>query len=120
MAPLVRIPLDDGSTLTVETDGAGEPAGHEESPGIDRVGRGGDTLQTALARVQPALTAVVDHVRGLAHAPDSVTVEFGIKLSAQAGVIVAKAATEANFTITAQWSRGRRGDASGAEEDPPL
>ena len=31
--------------------------------------------------------------------------EFGIKVTGEAGVVVAKAATEANFTVSAEWSR---------------
>ncbi|MEU1625194.1 CU044_2847 family protein [Streptomyces sp. NPDC020096] len=110
MGQLTRIPLDGGGVIVVETDEG--PDGGDDEVGRTRVGRGQDTvrqtaetLQSTLARVQPALTAVVGQVRGLAQPPDKVSVEFGIKITAEAGAVIARAATEANFTVKAEWSR---------------
>jgi len=36
-------------------------------------------------------------------APESVSVEFGIKFSAQAGVVLAASAVEGNCKITLSW-----------------
>ncbi|WP_093775756.1 CU044_2847 family protein [Streptomyces sp. yr375] len=95
--------LDDGHVVLLEVSDV-------DSTGIDRVGRradiargASDTLQQALTRVGPALVAVVTATRGLATAPESVTVEFGVKLTAEAGVVVARGTTEANFAVTATW-----------------
>lgn len=95
--------LDDGQIVLLEVAGDG-PAGTR------RVSRSGaavvgaaETLQQALARVRPALGAVLDSTRALPRPPTSVTVGFGIKLSAEAGVVVAKGTTEANFTVTMSW-----------------
>ncbi|MBC2904720.1 CU044_2847 family protein [Streptomyces cupreus] len=108
-----ELPLDDGSVLLLEVSG-------EEPGGVDRVGRAADavrssadTLQQALTRMRPALEAVFATTRGLAHAPDEVTVEFGIKLTAEAGVVVARAATEANFTVSVRWANHTNDLASG-------
>lgn len=38
-------------------------------------------------------------------APDEVTVEFGIKLGAETGIVVAKGSTEVHFTVTLCWKR---------------
>jgi hypothetical protein len=35
--------------------------------------------------------------------PDKVEVEFGVKLNADAGVILASAGAEANYTVTLTW-----------------
>ncbi|MGV9694432.1 CU044_2847 family protein [Streptomyces sp. NPDC003470] len=95
--------LGDGTAVRVEVDGRDES-------GVDRVGRGSavvrdsaHTLQEALAHIRPAVEAVADSVRGLANRPDTVSVEFGIKLSAEAGVVVARAASEANFAVHLEW-----------------
>lgn len=108
MGRLGEIRLDDGSAVVVESDDVAD----DDGPSLERVGRGPEaaqhgveTLQSALSRVRPALVAVVDQVRGLPAAPDTVRVDFGIKLSAEAGVVVARTATEANFTISAEWHR---------------
>jgi hypothetical protein len=100
---LVELRLDDGTVLLVE-------ATADHAQGIDRVGRGTDvarqateSLQGALQKMRPALSTIVSQVRGVAEPPEAITVQFGIKVSAGAGVVVAHAATEANFTITAEW-----------------
>jgi lipid-binding SYLF domain-containing protein len=108
-----ELPLADGSVLLVEMEG-------DEPPGVDRIGRladtlrqGAQTLDQALSGVQPALQSVIDTARGLAIAPESVTVEFGITVVAGAGVVVARAATEASFTVTVTWANpGPTGPAS--------
>lgn len=104
MSEVLRMRLDDGSSVLVE---AAEPT----QSGIDRVGRArdaiadaGDTLQDAVLRLRPAVDAIVTGMRGLASTPDKVTVEFGIKLTAEAGVVVAKASTEANFKVGVEWT----------------
>ncbi|MEV0176448.1 CU044_2847 family protein [Streptomyces sp. NPDC050803] len=95
--------LDDGQIVLLEVAGDG-PAG------VQRVSRGGvvagaaETLQQALGRVRPALGAVLDDARSLARPPAEVTVEFGITLSAEAGVVVAKGSTEANFKVSMRWA----------------
>lgn len=95
--------LDDGQIVLLEVDGSGQA-------GAQRVSRGGavagaaETLQQALARVRPALGAVLDGARTLPRPPGLVTVEFGITLSAEAGVVVARGSTEAHFTVGMQWT----------------
>lgn len=99
MAYVGEMVLDDGQVVLLEVTGDG-PAG------VQRVSRGGgvagaaETLQQALARVRPALGAVLEGARDLPRQPGSVTVEFGITLSAEAGVVVARGSTEAHFTVT--------------------
>ena len=107
MAHVAEMTLDDGQVVILEVASTG-PAGTQ------RVGRArgpvtgaAETLQQALARVRPALGAVVDGVRSLPEPPEKVTVEFGT--------------TEANFTVTMEWPGpagpgpshlpGQRGDA---------
>ncbi|MEV1064926.1 CU044_2847 family protein [Streptomyces sp. NPDC050263] len=104
MAYVGEMLLDDGQIVLLEVSGEG-PAG------VQRVSRGGgavagaaETLQQALARVRPALGAVLEGARGLAKPPGSVTVEFGITLSAEAGVVVARGSTEAHFTVSMEWT----------------
>lgn len=106
MAYVGEMLLDDGQVVLLEVAG-------ERPAGVQRVSRGGtvataaaETLQQALARVRPALGALVDEARGLARPPVSVTVEFGITVSAEAGVVVARASTDAHFTVSMQWPNG--------------
>lgn len=103
MATVVEMPLEDGSTILVEVS--------DDEQRLQRVGRIGsvvrdsvETLDEALRRVKPAVTTVLNQVRDLATPPDTVKVEFGVKLTAEAGVVIARAATEANFKLTLEWT----------------
>jgi hypothetical protein len=99
---LVVVKLKDGSQLTVETD---EPP---PAPGVAPVSLGHngeiefdkalDQIKSAANQLQAALTAI-------AVPPEACEITFGIKLSASAGVILAKAGAEANFGIKMNWSK---------------
>jgi hypothetical protein len=65
--------------------------------------RAGQSLQAALQKVKPAASAVVATLRDLIDSPDEITVEFGVKLSAQAGAILTSANAEANYKVTLSW-----------------
>lgn len=102
MTEIVRFAGPDGASLLVEVD--------EDSPGLERISRdsagvaeAGRRLEDALATARPAIRSVIDSVRALA--PDEYEVEFGVKLSAEAGVVVAKTAVEGHFNVKVHWSR---------------
>ncbi|KOX03392.1 hypothetical protein ADK65_07570 [Streptomyces sp. NRRL B-1140] len=101
MAELVRFDGPDGASLMVEVedDDAGLELISRDPNGVVRAGR---RLEEALASVRPALRSVVDSVAALA--PDAYEVEFGMKLNAESGVVVARTALEGHFSVRLQWS----------------
>ena len=106
MATVVEMSLEDGGTILVELA--------DDDQRLQRVGRvgkvvrdGAETLEEALRRVKPVATAMLDELRSLATPPDTVKLEFGVKLTAEAGVVIAKAATEANFKLSLEWTANR-------------
>ncbi|MEU2512443.1 CU044_2847 family protein [Streptomyces syringium] len=105
MGRLVEFPAEDGSTVLVEV--SGQPTGVvtrglHETKVTERAQR---TFEDAIYRVQPAMHAVVSHIRSAAQSPDEVQVEFGLNLHAEAGAFIAAAGATANFTVTLTWSR---------------
>jgi hypothetical protein len=66
----------------------------------------GTSLEQVLSGLGPAVKGIVAELRSAADWPDEVEIAFGVKLSADAGVIIARAGGEANFTISMKWSRG--------------
>ena len=107
MKRLVEFPLADGGSIHVEVESAMEPGGRAVR-GMDTsevAERAADTLETALAKIRPAAEAIILRLRDLSQPPDVVAVEFGLKLSASAGAVIAAAATEANFKIDLTWKR---------------
>ncbi len=112
MKRLVEFPLQEGGTLLVEVD---EPERSAEMPtrgGVIKAARPGeiadkaqDTFEDALDKIKPAAQAVIDKLRELHDAPDEISVEFGIKLSAEAGAFIASAGVEANYEVTLTWTK---------------
>lgn len=102
---VVKMPLESGGTVAIEVNDDGEAA-------IMPVGRAGDaaaatvrTLREALTEITPAVDEVVTQFLTTASRPDKFTVQFGVKITGESSAIIAKAAAEANFTITAEWQR---------------
>ena len=62
-----------------------------------------ETFEIALNNVKQAAEVIVDKLCSLAQRPEEISVEFGVKLSAEAGAIIAKGSTEANFKIGLKW-----------------
>jgi hypothetical protein len=108
MKKLVQFQLDNGESILVEVD---EP----QSQGIVRAGRAGELVEKiqysfgeALDRIKPAAETIINKLRSLQTTPDQIEVEFGLKLSAEAGAFFASASTEANFVVKLSWSREQK------------
>jgi len=106
MKRLIEFPLDHGGSILVEVD-----VDENEQDGIvpaarpgEVVARAAQSFEAALGNIKPAASAIIAKLRSLSDAPDEVQVEFGLKLSAEAGAIVAAAGAEANYTVTLKWS----------------
>ena len=109
MARLAKFVLPDGNSIVAEVD--------DESVDSSRIMRGGsggsseivvkanESFESALDRVRWAAEGLLDRLTSLASPPDEVAVEFGVKLNAETGAVIAKAATEANFKINLKWTR---------------
>src|SRR5262245_19984733 len=112
MKRVVQFGLEDGTTILVEV---GEPIPTGGVPTRDVVMRGASAaevvekakqnFETALEKVKPAAAAIIAKLRGLTDAPDEVHVEFGIKLTAEAGAILASAGVESHYSVTLTWKR---------------
>ncbi|MFF3561411.1 CU044_2847 family protein [Streptomyces sp. NPDC002574] len=107
----VEVPLGDGSDDVVRVQI------REVDESLVRVGRGNRAVVRAerslgqmLDTVRPVADSFVGRFRGMANAPDEVTLEFGVSLSAEADVVIASTATAANFAVTLTWNRGDRRD----------
>lgn len=107
MADIVEFPLDDGSVLRVQAataDAAGSGLGLASAE--ERVARAGETLSSALATVTPALKTVTGKLRELS--PDDLSVEFGLTLTAESGIVVAKGSAEVHLAVKVAWNRSGR------------
>jgi Trypsin-co-occurring domain 1 len=104
MTYLVELPV------SVAGEGAGavkveiEPDGLVRAAGPGRVvARASRSLSDMLAQVRPVAQNFVDGFHGMADAPDEISVEFGLSLSAEADVVISRTAAQANFTVSLTW-----------------
>ncbi len=106
MKQLVEFPLADGGSILVEVDA---PEGGRLVPasrGGETVAKAQQTFEAALDKVRPAASAIIAKLRALHDPPDEIEVEFGLKMSAEAGAFIAAAGVEANYKVTLTWKRG--------------
>lgn len=113
----VEVTLGDGSEESVRVQI------REVDESLVRVGRGGRSIARAerslgqmLDTVRPVAESFVGRFSGLANAPDEITLEFGVSLSAEADVVIASTATAANFSVSLTWNRSAVGNANGDTE----
>jgi hypothetical protein len=84
---LIEVPVEGGGCLLVQVSDA-------ELPGA---------LELALDQIKPAVRAVFDGL--VAMSPDEMSVEFGLTLGAETGLVVAKGTSEMHFAVTLGWKR---------------
>ncbi|SDP67148.1 hypothetical protein SAMN04487905_1072 [Actinopolyspora xinjiangensis] len=108
----VEVPLSDNNGQAVRVQI------REVDETLVRAGRGGRSIARAersfgqmLDTIRPMAESFVGRFSGLANAPDEITLEFGVSLSAEADVVIASTATEANFSVSLTWNRSVSGDA---------
>ena len=107
MKHLLQYELPDGSPVYVEAEVPDEVAGRQRvarQPG--EVDNTQQRFVDVIGHIKPAAEAVLDTLREL-NTPDEVGLEFGIKLNAKVGAIIASADSEATFKVSLKWANER-------------
>ncbi|NDU71622.1 hypothetical protein GWI34_03130 [Actinomadura sp. DSM 109109] len=106
MNELVRWQTEHG-TVVVETD--------DREPGFQSVSRAGDLvhdaagkLEDAFGEVREAARAALESLRGGGLNPDGIELEFGVKLNAAAGAVIAKTTVEGHLKVKMTWGQQPR------------
>jgi len=112
----VEFKTDDGAVVVVEA--VEDESGH----GSRLVARDDGTVQAArtfessLEGVRAAAESALRVFRDGSLRPDSVEIEFGVKLTAEAGALIAKSAVEGHLVVKLSWSPGQS-DGSQVQSD---
>ncbi|MFF9216387.1 CU044_2847 family protein [Streptomyces viridosporus] len=116
MDGLMRFRTEDGTAVVVE--------GVEDGSGTRLVSRGDGPAQAArtfegsLEGVRAAAASALRVFRDGSLKPDTVELEFGVKLTAEAGAIIAKGSAEGHLVVKLSWSPGQGGTDTGPGTDP--
>lgn len=117
----LELPLSNGdsllATVTSQVDDL-VPAGRTS----DVIGSLPESLAEGLKRIQGFVSDAYESMQSLANIPDVVTVEFGLMLTAKAGIVVAESSAEAHIRIGAEWHRRPEVGAAGSTngQDPSV
>jgi len=102
MNGLVRFETAEGRSVVVEVD--------TREPGF-RPAASGKIITEAQNRFEEALAGVHDAAESALRVfregrldPDGVEIEFGVKLNAEAGAVIAKTAVEGHLLVKLSWS----------------
>lgn len=74
----------------------------------DLAARSSAAVDSAMASIKQMADRISDATAQLTHHPSEVGVEFGIKLDAAGGALIARAGAEAHLTVTLRWSSASR------------
>ncbi|MGV9900237.1 CU044_2847 family protein [Streptomyces tendae] len=102
MDELVEFETEDGVRVVVE--------GVEDEDGARLVSRGDGparaarTFEDSLDGVRAAAASALRVFRDGSLRPDAVELEFGVKLSAEAGAVIAKGSAEGHLVVRLSWS----------------
>ena len=89
--------------ITIELDESGLQKVALPTP-AELAEKGEAALQAAMATIKDIGERMVETVKSIPQPPTKASVEFGLKLGADAGVI-AKGSAEAHFVVTLEWER---------------
>ncbi|WP_307801214.1 CU044_2847 family protein [Actinomadura violacea] len=107
MNELVRWRTEHG-TIVVETDST-EPGMRSVARGDGLVHDAGAKFEDAFQHVRDAAEAALAALRGGDLNPDAVELEFGVKLNAVAGAVIAKTSVEGHLKVKLTWGEPKAG-----------
>ncbi|MFI6942897.1 CU044_2847 family protein [Streptomyces sp. NPDC050418] len=106
MGEYLEFSTEDGSLVPV--DFAADDEGQQLVSGADGAVRASRTFEDSLSGVRSAAESALRVFRDGSLRPDSVEIEFGVKLTAEAGALIAKSAMEGHLVVKLTWSPGQQ------------
>ena len=107
MSELLPLSLADGESILVEVESVAETPVTRGFDPVRQLEESESKFEDVVKRLGPAVKAIVSDLRAAADWPDEVEVEFAVKLTTDANVVIAKAGGEANFRIALRWSQAK-------------
>jgi hypothetical protein len=103
MARVLELPTEQGAGIFVEIDDSFAQGNQRIAASQLALEKVTGNFEGALANIQRISNGLYGALSDLVRVPDSATVEFGVKLTGGAGVIIASGTAEANVKVTLSW-----------------
>ncbi|MEU6669563.1 CU044_2847 family protein [Streptomyces sp. NPDC046727] len=114
MDGLVDFRTEDGALVVVE--GVGSRSGARLVSRGDGAAQATRTFEGALEGVRAAAAAALRVFRDGTPRPDTIEIEFGVRMSAEAGAVIAKGTAEGHLVVKLSWSPAQQ--AAQAAQEP--
>jgi hypothetical protein len=69
------------------------------------LGKAARNIDAAFIEIRNAADALFDEMSRAASLPQEIEVEFGIKLNAEVGAVIARSQAEGHFQVTLRWNK---------------
>lgn len=102
---VIELPLETGGGVLFEVEDLTTARKTMRGSGPPSVKQVTTTFESVIGKLKPVVETVTRELASLAKAPDLVEVEFAVKLSADAGVIIARAGSEASLRVKVGWKK---------------
>ncbi len=89
--------------IPVEAEDVDLPKGYSQSSRVDVSSEANLKFEDAIERVKLTAIAIFEKLKGVSDPPPDIEVEFGLKLTANAGAVVASVGAEAQYKLTLKW-----------------
>lgn len=101
---LIEFPIDEENSIFVEAE-ISEDEGEMEVSRNKFAKKAAKNFQDALATVKPIAETLITKIDELTKKPQEVEVEFGLKMNAKAGAIIANTGIEGNIKVVLKWKQ---------------
>lgn len=112
MSYLIKIPTSDGTAILAEVEESELGAAPAGRPG-EVVATATEKLEDAIRKIKPTIAAVFEELRDYTTGASEVELQFGLKMTAQSGVIFASTGVEGHFHVKLKWVRPAEAPAKG-------
>lgn len=112
MSKLIEVELDENTKVYLETsrneyqidnNRAFEPVTSNGRV----IKKAKDFLETSLNQICAFSSSIADSVKNQNISPDELEMEFSVKFSADAGIIISNVCSEANVSVKLKWSKSK-------------
>lgn len=116
MSDYMEIPIDDNKTILIELlepvkinkneDSILVPVANTKS----FIKKSKDYLENSIEQIKQFSSCIAEGVRDINYKPSELELEFAVKFSADAGVIISSVSSEANLAIKVKWNLGEENE----------
>lgn len=113
MRNILEVTMNDGTKMYIEafnnelhngTDSVFVPA----SSGEEIIKKTMKQLSQSLSSISNFSNTIIEKIRNVDICPNEIEVDFSVKFSADANVIISSMSSEANFVIKMKWNNGNK------------